>query len=68
MPMVRDENWEGGAMNFWTFLDRNSEGLWLLSAVLIFAVSMTTCMGKCGDGCSVHIGDKPAPAADGGAK
>lgn len=54
-------------MNVWTFLDRNSVGLFIL-----FLISMCFGFGTCGDdkGCRIRIGTNVAetvpPSADAG--
>ncbi len=54
-------------MNFWTFLDRNSGGLWLLAVI-----GLCYAFGTCGDrreGCRVRCGTGEASIVpgDGGA-
>lgn len=51
-------------MNFWTFLDRNAEGLWWLAVLLIVSVGSCGAAAHSGKGCAIQIGS-PQPAQDG---
>ncbi len=53
-------------MNFWTFVDRNSTGLFWLALAAIFFIPLSCGMGTSHDGCRIRIGSEPA-TADAGA-